>query len=341
MYISNGIKVMNKLIIISFIFSAVLIGGLLTYSTSSMIFEVVQKTPIKIAINEWPGYAHAFIAQEKGFFEKNGVDVELVFDREYTISQQRYIDGEVNGVFEVLPDTMFRNTQGSPSKVVYLMDYSETGDVIVGTVNSIEELKGKTIGIEGVNTFSHIFALKTIQSYGMTEGDVLFEIVLSQDVVKRLDDGTIQAGHTWEPTKSQAIEKGYNVLSDAGDFPHLVTDVLVFDQLTIDSRPNDIQKIIQSLFEAQEFQKTNHDEAIRIMAEVQNMDPKFLSSGLEAIFMTNLDENINVMNPSIDFSLANSIDEIGQFYLERGQISYKPSFDELIESKFVNELKKN
>jgi len=332
---------MNKLVIVPFIIAVIVIGGLLTYSTSTIVFEGTIKTPIKIAINEWPGYAHAFIAQEKGFFEKNGVNVELVFDTSYTASQQRYINGEVNGVFEVLPDTMFRNTQGLPSKVVYLMDYSESGDVFVGSVNSVDELKGQTIGVEGINTFSHIFALKTIEMYGMTEGDVLFEIVLAQDVVKKLDDGTIQAGHTWEPTKSEAIEKGYNVIANAGDFPYLVTDVLVFDQNIIDKRPDDIQKIVQSMFEAQEFQKTNTDEAVRIMAEAENVDPKAMLAGLEAIFMTDLDENFKVMNPSNDPTLKNAIDVIAKFYLERGQISYQPTFDELIESKFVNHLNQN
>lgn len=331
---------MNKLLIISGIIVVLAVSVFLAnYTTSES--AISTKTPIKIAINEWPGYAHAFIAQEKGFFEKNGVVVELVFDREYTISQQRYIDGEVEGIFEVLPDTMFRNTQGLPSKVVYLMDYSETGDVIVGSVNSIEELKGQTIGVEGINTFSHIFALKTIELFGLTEGDVLFEIVLAQDVVKRIDDGTIQAGHTWEPTKSEAIEKGYNVLANAGDFPYLVTDVLVFDQNTINERPDDIQKIVQSMFEAQEYQKSNPDESIRIMAEAENVSIESMLAGLEAVFMTDVNENIKVMNPSNDPTLENAINIIAEFYLERGQISYKPTFDDIIEPKFVNELNLN
>jgi len=326
---------MKKSAIAGIIVGIVLIGGLGTYFTTTNISEE-SKTPIKIAINEWPGYAHAFIAQEKGIFEKNGVAVELVFDRDYTTSQQRYIDGEVDGVFEVLPDTMFRNTQGLPSKVVYLMDYSETGDVIVGSVNSIEELRGQTIGVEGINTFSHIFALKTIESYGMTEGDVLFEIVLAQDVVKKIDDGTIQAGHTWEPTKSEAIEKGYSVLANAGDFPYLVTDVLVFSEEIIKLRPDDIKKIVECMFMAQQFQISNPDESIRIMAEAENVPIESMKLGLEAVFMTDLDENIKVMNPSNDPTLKNAIEVIAQFYLERGQISYKPTFDELIESKFVD-----
>ncbi len=330
---------MKKSSIVGIIAGIVLIGGLLTYFTNSGISEE-SKSPIKIAINEWPGYASVFIAQEKGIFEKNDVDVELIFDADYSTSQQRYTDGEVDGVFEVLSDTMFRNTVGLSSKVVYLMDYSETGDVIVGSVNSIEELKGQTIGVDGINTFSHIFALKTIESHGMSEGDIFFEIVSAHDVVKKIDDGTINAGHTWEPTKSEAIEKGYNVLSNAGDFPYLITDVLVFRESIIQERPDDIKKIIQSIIETQEFLKTNPDESIRIMSEMENIEPEILILGLDAVFITNLDENIKVFDPSNDPSLKNSIDNIAQFYMERGQISYKPTFDEIVESKFVMEISK-
>jgi len=327
---------MKKSVIASIIVGIVILGGLLAYSTTTITPEESTKTPIKLAVNEWPGYGHVFLAQEKGFFEKNGVNVELIFDRDYTTSQQRYIDNEVDGIFEVLPDTMFRNTEGIPSKVVYIMDYSESGDVIVGSVNSVEELKGNTIGVEGLFTFSHIFGLKTIEAHGLTEGDVFFEIVLAQDVVKALDDGTIQAGHTWEPTKSEAIEKGYNVLANAGEFPYLVTDVLAFNVDIIEERPDDIQRIVESMFDAQEFQKTNPVESMRIMAEAMGMSEDVLSGGIDAIFMTDLDENILVMNPSYDPTLKNAIEEIASFYMAKGQMSYIPDFTDIIEPKFVS-----
>ncbi|MEE8181598.1 MAG: hypothetical protein V3T67_07145, partial [Nitrosopumilaceae archaeon] len=126
---------------------------------------------------------------------------------------------------------------------------------------------------------------------------------------------------------------------NAGDFPYLVTDVLVFDQNIIEERPDDIQKIVQSMFDAQEYQKLNHDESVRIMAEAENVSPESMESGLEAVFMTDLDENIRVMDPSNDPTLKNAIDEISKYYLERGQISYSPAFYDIIEPKFVNELR--
>jgi len=329
----------NKSVIVFIIIGIVFIGGTLSYFITTNFSEEPPKTPIKIALNVWSGYAYAFIAQEKGIFEKNGVDVELILSRDYTSANQQFNTGEVDGVFEVLTDTLFRTTEGLSSKVVHIVDYSETGDVIIGSVNTIEELRGQTIGIEGINTFSHIFVLRAIESFGMTEGDVFFKIVFASDVVKKLDDEVIQAGHTWEPGKSEALEKGYKVLANAGDFPYLITDVLVFNLNIIEERPDDIQKIVQSMFEALEFLEANPDEAIRIMAELTGMSEDAMSEGLEAILMTNLDENIKVMTPSNDPTLKNIIAEIAKFYMDRGQISYEPTFNDIIEPMFVKELR--
>ena len=102
---------MKKFILISLII-------LLVFGCTKVVEE---KKPIKIALNQWPGYAVAFIAKEKGFFEKNNVKVELVFDKEYSKSQERYKNSEVDGVFEVFTDTIFHNSEGIKTKVVYVV----------------------------------------------------------------------------------------------------------------------------------------------------------------------------------------------------------------------------
>ncbi len=37
--------------------------------------------PIKIGTELWAGYAFAYVAQDKGFFKKNNVEVQLVFSK--------------------------------------------------------------------------------------------------------------------------------------------------------------------------------------------------------------------------------------------------------------------
>ncbi len=303
-----------------------------------------KKQAIKISINIWPGYAHAFIAQEKGVFEKNGVEVELVLKKQITESTQLYRDVEVDGVFTLVPDVVMFNSEGIRTKIIYVADYSDTGDVIIGRpeYSSLADLKDKIVSFEGVNTFSHMFVLKALEKAGLRESDVRFENIPAHDVLAALEEGRIDAGHTWEPTKSQALRKGYKILGKAGDVPGIITDVLAFNSKIIKERPTDIQRIAKSILEARDFLYTNRAEAIAIMAKAENMTEEEMADGVDGVRHPDLKENVEAMKKT---EKSTSIYYIGEyvagFFLNRGQLSQKPNLDEIIEPRFINELAKN
>jgi NitT/TauT family transport system substrate-binding protein len=301
------------------------------------------KPPIKIALNVWPGDAHAFIAQVKGFFKKKGVEVQLILHKEYIESQQSYINGVVDGIFEVYADTLFHNAEGILTKVVYVSAFPDTSDVIIGKpeFNSLADLKGKKLGIEGINTFSHIFVLKALEKEGLKESDVQFEIVPAQDVLNALEKGTIDAGHTWDPTKDRALQKGYKIFSKMGDIPGIVTEVLAFNAKIVKERPEDIQAIVKSILEARVFLYAHQEEAIKIMAKNEDMSEAEMQEGVSGVHHPDLKENLMAMQRSTDTtSLYGSGAIICEFYLNRGQFSCLPDLDKIIEPRFVEELGK-
>lgn len=301
------------------------------------------RKPIKIGICVWPGYAHAFIAKEKEFFKKNKVTVELIFKKDISEIEELYRNGEVDGLFDVFTNIIMINAEGIPTKTIYVVDYSDTGDVIIGRpeFNLLSDLKDKTIGCEGINTFSQMFILKTLETAGLGEGDVRFRLVPAMQVLKALEERQIDAGHTWEPIKSQAIEKGYKILAKAGDIPGLITDVLAFNAEIIEERPDDIKAIIKSLFEARDFVYSNKEEALEIMSGFEGMSVEEMESGIKGINHPDLKGNIEAMKKTEKTtSLYTSGEMIIDFYLNRGQLLHIPDLDELIEPKFVNELYK-
>ena len=94
--------------------------------------------------------------------------------------------------------SFFRHSQGTDSKVVFAVDYSDTADAIVGkrngndtTVNftnySLAEVQGKKIGVQGINSFSHLFIFKALEKAGLNEGDVEFVDVPAQNVTRALE----------------------------------------------------------------------------------------------------------------------------------------------------------
>lgn len=330
---------MKRIIIIALVLLTILTAILISGCTEEN--KTISQEPIKIAINVWPGYAHAFVAQEKGFFEKNGVEVELILKEEYSEAQELYTDGNTDGIFEVYVDTIFHNSEGISSKVVYVTDYSDTGDVIIGKpeYNSLADLKGKKIGIEGVNTFSHIFALSAAEKEGLVESEIQFESVFAGDVLTALEEGKIDAGHTWEPTTSEALEKGYKILGKAGDVPGIITDVLTFNSKIIKERPKEVEAIVKSLLEARNFVYTDREEALEIMSAAENIPKGEMNEGIEGVVHPNLKENMAAMKDTEETtSLYSSGRIISNFYISRGQLSSIPDFDKIIESKFIENI---
>ncbi|MCH8844330.1 MAG: ABC transporter substrate-binding protein [SAR324 cluster bacterium] len=321
------------------VFTAVLLaatvtGTLIWYYASSP----KESTPIRIAINTWPGYSHVFLAQEKGIFKRNGVLVELLHIPEYSDAQEAFKNGTADGVFQVFTDTIMQHSI-LPSKVVYVSDYSDTADVIVGNVDAMSNLSRRTVGVEGLFTFSHIFVLNALLRAGVSEENIQLEIVPAHEVLVALDQGRIDAGHTWEPTLSNAIDKGYKILAQAGDSPGIIADLLVFRADLIEERPEEIQAIVQSMVEAHEYREEHWDESIRIMAKAVGMSEAEMVSGLRGTKQIGRDGNRDALNKSdAPDSLHNTGEFIVNFFMKRGQLSSIVSFNEIIEPKFVNNL---
>ncbi len=328
---------MKKNVLLTIVLSSIII-----VSGCTQVDKKTEKSPIKIVLNAWPGYAHVFIAQEKGFFKRHNVEVELIFTKEYPEAQKIFRNGDADGIAEVYTDTIFRNANDIPSKVIYVVDYSDTADVIIGKSDTLASLKGKTVGIERINSFSHIFVLRALENVGLYEGDVQFEIVPAPKVLDALEEGRIDAGHTWEPTKSAALKKGYTILATAGDVPGIITDVISLRSELIKERPKAVQSIFNALVEAQEYRDANWEEAIQIMAKAEGMSTEEMDSGLKEIKRLNLADNLKAMQKSENTtSLYGAGKIIADFYLDRGQINQVPNLDEIIEPRFANHLARN
>ena len=303
--------------------------------------KIQEKPPVKIATDIWPGYAHALLAQELGLFKKNRVEVQLIMNENISVSSEMFKNGEVDGLFQTLADIIVLNSQGFRSKIVYVADYSDAGDVIIGRpeFSTLKDLKGKIVSFEGINSFSHVFVLEALEKAGLRELDIKFENLPAMDVLDALEKGKIDAGHTWEPIKSRAVNKGYKILGKAGDMQGLITDILAFGSEILQERPDDIQRIIKSLFEAKEFIKANREKAVTIMAKATGMSTSEMEEGLKGAHACEVEDNLAAMRPSEELaSLSSSGKIISEFLLNRGQLNRMPDMEAIVEPGFIKAI---
>jgi NitT/TauT family transport system substrate-binding protein len=347
----NNLSSQNHSKIISYIVFA----SIITICTS-LICTISADTnaasePIKLGVKVWAPDFFSYLAQEKGFFEKNKVKVELKLVQDYRQILNNYINGDFDGMIPVYSDLIYQNSQGVDSRVVYAVDLSNTGDVIIGNVNNtindstnnatLADVKGKKISVEGINSFSHLFVLKALEKVGLGEGDIGIASVPAQNVTRELEKGTIVAGHIYQPYTTEALKKGYKILFAAGTIPGVITDVLVFRSDIIQQRPQEIQGIIKSIIEAQTYYENNKEESLKIMSNRSGIGEQEIKNGLESVTLVSIKENVfDLMDSKSNkpTSLYSSGKYISEFFLDRGQMDGYPDFSQIVDSDFVNYL---
>ena len=336
---------MNKAIpIILIIGVGITMGGLLLtfVENETETFDKIDE-PVRLSINPFPGTDYAFVAQEMGFFEKHGVDVELVLNPNYSQTVELFTTNQVDGAFEVYADAVLQSHFGNEVTVVYVTDQSTNGDVIIASVKDISDIKGKTVGVVGLNSFSQIFVTSILERNGIGYFDVFYENVDETSILNYLDDEIIVAGHTWEPTKSDAVKKGYSVIASAGEIPGIITDVLVFHSSFVNENPNDVQGVVNALNEARNFVYSNPEKSISIMAEVEGLSFDEMAEAVNDADRPDSDSQKILFSKDS----GNSLHVLGQtyvdFYINSGLLSENENHTDdhntnFIDDTFVNSL---
>ncbi|MBS3087944.1 ABC transporter substrate-binding protein [Candidatus Pacearchaeota archaeon] len=319
------------LLLFCFIFLGIFFSG---YS----VFGHEGYSPIRIAMNAWPGYSHhTFLALENGFFEEEGVDVEINMFNEYMDSLNAFRDGKVDGFFGVYSDAISLAAEGYPVSVVYVSDFSNGGDVIMASPNvrNVSNLKGRTVSVAELNSFSHLFVLDLLEKNGLNENDVNIVVVPEPEVLKMLELGYIDAGHTFEPFQSEAIAKGYNLIASSADVPGSIVDVLVVRKDVAQNHPEKVKGVIEGLFLAERFLVENPEQSRSYISERTGVTSYDLNEELKGIKILNREENKDIFNETKAFSLYARGEFIVDFFMKKGVISEPVDLDELIDSRFV------
>ena len=142
------------------------------------------KSPLRLAVNLWPGLYPAAIAQEQGFFAKHNVQVEIHYYEAYPDTYSDLLLGKVDGLSAIVGDTLLINNQKN-LKFVFPVDASDGADVIIvgDDVQSAADLKGKRIGA-GFGTYGELYVRTFLQQNGLSPADV--SLVNSLPKMRRL-----------------------------------------------------------------------------------------------------------------------------------------------------------
>ncbi len=117
-----------------------------------------EKKPIKIGYDLWLGYAVLVLAEEKGYFADEGLNIKTIKYSDYLKGWDDFANNDIDGHFGVFTDTIVKYSEGLDIKSVFFTDAPYGQDVVVAKkeIQTVADLKDKKISVIVINSFSHI-----------------------------------------------------------------------------------------------------------------------------------------------------------------------------------------
>lgn len=226
--------------------------------------------PFKLAYSTWVGYGPLFVAQEKGYFKDEGVEVELVTVEDVKVRFAALAAGRIDALATTV-DTVLLYLKPDGPQYVYLfaLDDSKGGDGVVANkdITAIADLKGKKVAFtEG--SVSQFYINVLLKEAGLSESDIEVVNMTAGDAGSAFVTGRVDAAVTWEPWLSRGKQSDHgHLLTDSSEKPGLITDVVVAPKAVVEKRGAEIKGIYAAWTRAVDYAKENPEEANKIMAE--------------------------------------------------------------------------
>ena len=307
-----------------------------TASSSSSGSAAKEMPAPKIAFCTWVGYGPLFIAKEKGYFEKYGVNPELVIMDDESQFANAVASNSVQGLAHVIDREVINASQDVPENVVLVLDQSYGGDGIIasGDIASMADLKGRTVGLDK-STTSYFFFLSALAKNNMTESDINIQNMPAADAGAAFVAGKLDAAVVWEPWLTNASQReGGHVLLNSKDLPNTIVDTLTLRSDFIKENPDAVKGIVAAWYDAVEFYKQNPDEGNKIMAKYLNIDEKDIADMVKGIQYYDKDANTKLFDKNETDNIYSVADRAAKFWLDDKMIEKAPNMDEFISKDF-------
>ena len=191
------------------------------------VAPVVAQSPTKLEVIVFAGGFNwpIWVAQEKGYFRENGVEVNVTATPGSVFQLVNLIDGKFDIAVTAIDNLIaYREGQGEDPKVGADLVAVMGGDqgflklVTVPEVKSIGELRGRTLSVDARSTGYAFVLFELLDRGGLREPDYKVEraggvLQRFQALMERKHDGTLLLS----PFEVQAQARGFNVIASASE----------------------------------------------------------------------------------------------------------------------------
>ncbi len=267
--------------------------GLLFLVNLLFLVGTVHAQPVRIVylqsdIHQLP----CWVALEKGFFEKEGVKVEVagIFKAGPELMSAFAAGALDMGYVGVAPATTA--VANKIARVVVLAQVNTEGSAIVvkkeGKIQSIPELVGKIAVVPGHSTVQDFLFRKALLKFKIQPDQVKIMVLKPPEMIGTLRTDQIDAFIAWEPYPAKAITTGVGriLVSSRDIWKDHPCCVLVADEQFLRAHLEKAKALVRGHVKAIDFIHQDREEAIKIGVKYTGMDEASVRMAMENVTYT-------------------------------------------------------
>jgi len=264
---------------LGFWFSLVLVSGLTPFANADDKFEFPVAASSRVL-----GFAPLWTADKMGFFDREGLDVEVTTTHGTAPSMEALATESVHGAFASNHGVIVLVENGLDLAII--AGGSKSTLMILGgrNIKSFEDLRGAVIGAPNLNSSTAFLLRRVLKEKGLDypKDYSLANVGGSRSILIALSTGKVAAGVLSVSLQSRAQEMGLNFIGKISDvFPnYLLSSVSVRRAWANRNRPQ-VVRFLRALLRARKWLGEERDAATQLLAAELQMKPDAARKGLD------------------------------------------------------------
>jgi ABC-type nitrate/sulfonate/bicarbonate transport system substrate-binding protein len=237
------------------------------------------------------GYMAPWVAKVKGFFQAEGVRVDIPILRSATTGIQALVGGS----------TQFDAT--TADAMITAVDKGQELELIGGIINgatyrlvatkkfqSFKDLKGATIGVSSLTSGSTVLLRLMLEKNGIhyPRDYTLLSVGGTPERLAALESGRLDATLLAAPLSYKAVDMGYTKIGDVYEYVnHYELSGLAVTKRWARDNPETVKKVLRGLIRGFQWLHQNKEEAIAFITSELKLERRYAAAGWEEYVRSN------------------------------------------------------
>ena len=273
-----------------------------------------------------------YVAQEKGFFKDEGLDVQFVMFNAGSTNLQSLMGGDIQIMGSAFVETLGGRAAGFDIKnfwgICNLMPFELYSNA---NFRSLKEAKGKRFAISRFGSLTDFLTRATLQHHGVDPKEVtILQIGSTPARFAALAAGAVDASVVWFPVTEIAKGQGFRKLFDLKDlFPEWPYETFAARESWLAREKNDAIRFLRANQRGVRHTLDHKDDAVRAMRKYVKIDPAYAPAGYDQ-YRSSFPLNGVIAEKAIPTVIDQEF--------ENGRLKRRITVDEMIDRSFISLL---